>query len=72
MQSLIVIVVLWSWQMYSPSSLMVNLDTHLKVSTAFLPNILESCTLGTGHLSTGGSHLNKEATEMEREMKEQK
>ena len=51
---------------------MVNLDTHLKVSTAFLPDILESCTLGTSHLSTGGSHLNKEATEMEREMKEQK
>ena len=55
MQSLIVIVVLWSWQMYSPSSLRVNLDTHLKVSTAFLPDILESCTLGAGHLSNGGS-----------------
>ena len=54
MQSLIVIVVLWSWQMYSPSSLRVNLDTHLKVSTAFLHDILESCTLGAGHLSTGG------------------
>ena len=32
------------------SSLRVGLDTHLKVSTAFLPNILESCTLGAGPL----------------------
>ena len=26
-----------------------------EVSTAFSPDILESCTLGAGHLSTGGS-----------------
>ena len=32
-----------------------RIHTHLKVSTAFLPDILESCTLGAGHLSTGGS-----------------
>ena len=55
MQSLIVTVVLWSWQMYSSSSLRVDLDTHLKVSTAFLPNILESCILDAGHPCPGGA-----------------
>ena len=55
MQSLIVIVVLWYWQIYSPSSLRVGLDTHLKVSPAFLPDILESCTLGAGPLFPEGS-----------------
>ena len=29
------------------------LDTHLKFSADFLPNILECCTLGVCHLSTG-------------------
>ena len=55
MQSLIVIVALWSWQMYSPSSLRVGLDTHLKVSAVFLPDILESYSLGAGHLCPRGA-----------------